>query len=110
MTITGRATLKFTYPFGEREAYEAEARGFLAYAVVETPSGQVIPVTFWDVVRLRQDLEEETAAGKPFLAQPGMIVLESVTLPNMQRAVEELFAEGFFDSFRTVEAASKEKA
>jgi hypothetical protein len=91
--------LKFTYEFGEREAYEAESRGFLAYAVVEMPSGAVIPVVFWDVVRLQQDLEEEIASGKPFIAQPGMIVLESVTLAQMERAVQALFAEGFFDSF-----------
>lgn len=92
--------LTFAHPFDEREAYEAEARGFLAYAAVQMPSGAVIPIVFWDAVRLQQDLEEEVASGRPFIAEPGMIVLESVTLSNMEQAVRKLFEQGFFDCFQ----------
>ena len=91
--------LTFALPFGDREAYEAEARGYLNYAVVEVPTGKRIPVVFYDPIRLQQDLEEEISAGTPFLAEPGIIVVENVTLDNMERAVQGLFKSGFFDSF-----------
>ena len=97
--MTGsKSILSFRCPFGEREAYEAEARGYLGHAVVELETGQV-PVVFYDVVRLQQDLEEEGAAGRAFLAEPGLIVVESVTKTNMEAAVARLHEESFFDSF-----------
>jgi hypothetical protein len=92
--------LVFAHPFDERAAYEAEARGFLSYAAVQLPSGAVVPVVFWDAVRLQQDLEEEIASGRPFVAEPGMVVLKSVTLPNMEQAIQKLFEQGFFDAFK----------
>jgi hypothetical protein len=92
--------LVFSVPFDEQEAYEAESRGFLPYAAVVLPSGATIPVVFWDTGRLQQHLEDEVAAGRPYVAEPGMIVLESVTLANMERAVLLLFEEGYFDHFR----------
>jgi hypothetical protein len=91
--------LSFGSPFGEREAYEAEARGYLASAVVELETGQV-PVVFYDLVRLKQDLDEECAAGRAFLAEPGLIVVDSVTMTNMEAAVLRLHEENFFESFR----------
>jgi hypothetical protein len=91
--------LTFAHPFGDREAYEAEARGYLGNASVEMPTGARIPVVFYDPVRLQQDLEEQIAAGSPFLAEPGMIVVESVTVSNMEHAIKKLFDVGFFDHF-----------
>ena len=96
--------LTFTHPFGDREAYEAEARGYLGYAVVELSTGGRIPVVFYDPVRLQQDFEEEVSTGTPFLAEPGMIVVESVTLANMENAVQGLFKSRFFDSFAAVKS------
>jgi hypothetical protein len=92
--------LTFVHPFGEREAYEAEARGYLGYALVQLPTGETVPVVFYDPVRLRQDFEEEVAGGNRFLAEPGMIVLERVTISNMEYAVRMLFEQGFFERFR----------
>jgi hypothetical protein len=100
MSPTTDAKLIFSVPFGEREAFEAEARGHLAYASVKLPSGALIPVMFWDAVRLAQDLETEAEQGRSFIAEPGMIVLTSVTLENMEQAVRRLYAEWFFDTFR----------
>ncbi len=92
--------LVFTHPFGEREAYEAEARGYLGYAAVEL-NGCRIPVVFYDPVRLQQDLEEEAVSGNAFIAEPGMIVVTAVTKENMESAVTKLFKEGYFNSFRS---------
>lgn len=95
-------TLTFTHEFGEREAYEAEAKGYLSYAVVVLDNRRRIPVFFWDAVRLQQELKSEIEDSVGFIAEPGMIVLESITLENMEKAVQRLYLEGFFDSFVSV--------
>ena len=38
-----------------------------------------------------------TVLMRPFIAEQGMIVLESVTLQNMELAVRLLFEQGYFD-------------
>jgi len=55
-------------------------------------------LTFYDVTRLSQTLDDESRTGRPFLADPGLIVLTEVTLANMEGAVRVLAKEGFFDS------------
>ena len=84
---TGYPRLRLPADHDERAAFEAEARGFLQHVVIEVAEGVEVGVVFWDPVRLQQDLDEEMKAGRPFLAEPGMIVVESVTLANMERAV-----------------------
>lgn len=95
-----RAKLTFKYAFGEQEAFEAEARGYCGYAVAELEGGVAVPVVFYDAVRLQQDLETMTAHGRPFIAEPCLIVVASVTLENMELAIARLSEEGFFEPFR----------
>jgi hypothetical protein len=93
--------LIFKYPFDEAAAYDAEARGYLAYAAVEMNDGTRYPVVFYDPVRLQQDLLVEAEQGRAFIAEPGMIVVPEVTLARMQDAIARLFQNGFFDSLRS---------
>ncbi|MDF5725792.1 MAG: hypothetical protein PUP91_36165 [Rhizonema sp. PD37] len=51
--------LIFQYEFDEYEQYEAKARGVLSYAQVLLKNGLLYPVTFYNTVRLGQDLEEK---------------------------------------------------
>ena len=90
--------LTFAFPMDEREQYEAEARGYLSHAKVVLANGRVHPVVFYDHVRLGQDLEHEVGEGRVYVADPGMIVLEAVTMENMHAAVRELAGTGFFDA------------
>ena len=100
--------LVFRYPFDEAAAYEAEARGYLAYAVVELSNGTRYPVVFYDPVRLQQDLEVEVGEGRAFIAEPGMIVVPEVTIARMQDAIERLSQNGFFDSLKGAPAQGPE--
>jgi hypothetical protein len=93
--------LVFKYPFDEAAAYDAEARGYLAYSSVELSNGARYPVVFYDPVRLQQDLEVEVSDGRAFIAEPGMIVVPEVTLDRMQAAIDRLFQDGFFDSLKS---------
>ncbi len=92
--------LVFKYPFDEAAAYDAEARGYLAYASVELSDGTRYPVVFYDPVRLQQDLEVEVGEGRAFIAEPGLIIVPEVTLARMQAAVEHLSRIGFFEAAR----------
>ncbi len=98
--IEKRPTLVFAYDFDEQAAQQAEARGYLSHAHVELPDGSRYPVVFYDLVRLGQDLEEEVVSGKAFIADPGMVVVPDVTLDNMERAISNLYREGFFSHFQ----------
>jgi hypothetical protein len=100
--------LVFKYPFDEAAAYEAEARGYLAYAAVELSDGMRYPVVFYDPVRLRQDLDVEVSEGRAFIAEPGMIVVPEVNVARMQDAVERLSQTGFFQSLRAEPAQGGE--
>jgi len=97
-----RPKLEFEGGFDEREAFEARARGHRSHVCVVLSGGERYAVAFYDPVRLQQDLEEETAAGHACIADPGMIVLPEITLEHMQRAVEQLVDQGYFDSLRPI--------
>jgi hypothetical protein len=100
--------LVFKYPFDEAAAYDAEARGYLAYAAVELSDGTRYPVVFCDPVRLQQDLEVEAGEGRAFIAEPGMIMVPEVTLARMKGAIERLFQSGFFDSLKSESGPGRE--
>jgi hypothetical protein len=90
-------TLSFTYGFSDRDAFEAEERGYCGHVVVQLPTGAKFGVCFYDPVRLAQDLERAQESGDVCLAEPGLIVVPSVTLQFMERSVEQLFKGGFFN-------------
>ena len=89
--------LLFDFPFDEQTAFEAEARGYWGHSRVELNDGTVHPVVFYDPIRLSQDLQEEMARARPFIAEKGMIIVNAVTLENMEKAVEAMAQEGFFE-------------
>jgi hypothetical protein len=55
------------------------------------------PLTFYDPTRLAETLADEAQAGRPYFAEPGVIVLSEVTRDRMEAAVRELARDGFFD-------------
>src|SRR5580765_1491740 len=85
---------------GELEESETTARGYRSDVLVETQDGSLYPVTFYDPVRLSQDVEEMAKHGTPFVAEPGMIVLETITRSSMESAARRLCDEGFFSYLR----------
>jgi hypothetical protein len=100
MIAARKPQLKFEGEFDEREEMEARDRGYRSHVSVELSNGEQYPVVFYDVERLQQDLEVETKAGIPYIAEPGLIVLPEVTRKNMETAVCRLVEEGFFEALR----------
>ncbi|MCA9674711.1 MAG: hypothetical protein H6708_05070 [Kofleriaceae bacterium] len=79
----------------------AKDRGYLSHVLVETTDGQLFPVTFYDAVRVAQDVEEDTDGG--LVADPGMIVLRTLTRETMERAVRVLCEGGYFSHLRPLD-------
>lgn len=94
--VGDRFTLHFPDDWDERAEYEMPLKGHLNGATVETAEGVRFPVFFFDPVRLQQELEMESAAGRPFIAEPGMIVVSEVTRDILRQTVEALVREEFF--------------
>ena len=88
--------LIFEHGFDERTAFEAEQRGLLTGVWVELSDGSRHEVSFFDSVRLEQELAELTRQGRPFFHEPGLIVLAAVTLENMELAARTLAHERGF--------------
>ena len=73
-------------------------------ATVELADGTRYPVFFYDPVRLRQDLDADASQGRPYAAEPGMIVLPAVTRAAIRQAVEQLVEDGFFRHLKPLPA------
>jgi len=89
----------FKEEFDERLAFEVSQKGWCGIAMVELPEGGRVDVFFYSPERLAQDLEMDTKAGHPYIAEPGLIVVPEVTLANMHAAVDQLYEQGFFEHF-----------
>ncbi len=100
MVAQNKPQLVFSGLFDEREEAECQARGYRSHVWAELPTGERYALTFYDAVRLAQDLEVETAAGNPYIAEPGLIVLDQVTRENMEGAIHRMAEGGFFESMR----------
>lgn len=87
--------LVFVNGLSDEDADEARNRGYLSHVLVETSSGDLFPVTFYDAVRLKQDVED-AANSNGFVAEPGMIVLREITKKAMESAARALCEEGYF--------------
>jgi len=90
--------IEFSVTTDERWAYETECRGYCPDVVVAFPDGTRYRLTFYDPVRLAQDLEEEG-----FIGDPGLVVIPRVTEAQIRSTVERLVAQEYFGSLRPIE-------
>ena len=95
--MTELATFHFPPDFDERAEFEMTPRGYLAGGQIELADGRRFPVTFYDPVRLAQDVESCVESGVPMLAEPGLVVIPEVTREVLLRTIPELVRERFFD-------------
>lgn len=98
MKTTEKPRLIFQGDFDERLAFDVEQKGWCGIGVVELPDGKRTRVFFYDPIRLAQDLETDLNSGEVCIAEPGMIVIPRVTRELMEKAVQQLYEKGYFDS------------
>ena len=91
------ATVRFPDGFSEVHDLGAGLRGYLSHVLIEVPDGRVFSVTFYDPVKLAQDCSLLSDPSEMCLAIPGMIVVETVSVANIQLAANYLLNQGYFD-------------
>jgi hypothetical protein len=92
-------------PLDERTLWEAEAAGSLSHVYVDL-EGKRYQLTFYTVVRLEQDLKVELELGKRCMGEPGLVIVERVTMDNIIAAVDQLDRERFFDGLAPLKTTS----
>jgi hypothetical protein len=89
--------LVFEGGWDERDEVETPMRGYRSHVWAELADGSRHRMTFFCMTRLSQEFDANCQAGQPFFAEPGLVILEEVTLPNMEATARTLAAEGFFE-------------
>jgi hypothetical protein len=74
--------------------FETEAKGYLVGVSVVT-KGQTFELTIYDQTRLTQEIDDALRSTRPYFAAPNLLVVPSVTRPEISRAIQVL-AEGKF--------------
>jgi len=101
MKLTDAAfTVCFPDWYDERAEYEHCSKGFLPDVKVRKLDGSLCRLYIVDPTRLGQDLEAYVEQGRPYLAEPGLVVVPEVTRAAITTAVEGLAKDGFFDHLR----------
>ncbi len=105
LLATPTATFHFPTDFDERAEFEMTLKGYLCDGFVELQDGRRFPVTFYDPVRLAQDVEASGSYGIPMLAEPGLVVIPKVTREAIERTIPELIEQRFFDHLKPINVA-----
>jgi hypothetical protein len=108
--MTPDITYHFPPEFDERAEYEMALKGHLCGGEVELADGRRYPVTFFDPVRLAQDLERMASRGEPAFVEPALVVIPEVTRELILRALPELVHQRFFDHLKPLAVSATARA
>ena len=95
-------TIVFPDEYHERRELETPAKGWLSDVEVHLEDGRHYALTFFDPVRLAQELAADVQAGRPYFAEAGLVVLPEVSTAAIQAAVPELVQDGFFEQLKPI--------
>lgn len=84
--------------FGQLEE-DTPSRGWIEVTVA-FEDGQRCQLAFYDIVRLKQTLDDYVEQGFVHFAEPHLVVLTRVSTENVRKAVADMVAEGYFDAVR----------
>jgi len=89
----------FREEFDELTAFEVESKGWYSGITVELENKNTYQLFFYDPIRLHQDLEADS---KPYISEPGLVVVPRITVENINMAVKGLYNEGFFNYLQPI--------
>jgi hypothetical protein len=95
--MTSRTLVRLVFE-GELDELDAQLRGYRSHVFAELGDGSRHAMTFFDPVRLEQDLAAESVLGRSFIAEPGLVVVPLISRANMEAAARTLAKEGFFET------------
>src|SRR5438046_551166 len=105
-TLTERFTVHFPADFDDRDVFEMPSRGVFAGVVVELSDGSRYPVTFFDPVRLGQEVAMDFGDGQVCYAEPALVIVPRVTPEAIRQAVQQLVLGHFFDHLKPLDPAA----
>jgi hypothetical protein len=93
-------TLELIFPpdFDDRAEYEAEQRGLLDYVKVRLGKTHTYNLCFFVPWRIEIELKLRRDAGEQCFAEPGLVVIPSITRVEIQNAVAALASVNYFDN------------
>jgi hypothetical protein len=91
--------VRIIFPEGFDARWEAELpdKGYIEEVVVELECGTRYSLSFIDPTRLKQELDLEVRAGRPFYAIPNLVVLSEVTRAAIEQATQGLVLEDYLE-------------
>jgi len=95
-------TVVFPDWYDERAEFEHFQKGYLPDVEVRLEDGSRYRLYFYEPVRFWQDFEKVAARGKPYLAEPGLVVIPEITRECIRKAVAGLWQDDFFRHLRPV--------
>jgi hypothetical protein len=101
-TETTPFTILFPQWYDSRCEQETPLKGYLPDVIVRLEDGSCYKLYFTDPVRLQQTLEDDTASGRAYYAEPGLIVLPEVTTEAIRQAVSGLLRDGYFRHLKPI--------
>ena len=90
--------IEYPIDWNELESFEISSKGWLGGVRAKTRNGNVFELTFYDPVRLSQQIADEHYSGKVGFVEKGLIVIPEVTKQNIEQAVEQAEKEGYFEN------------
>jgi hypothetical protein len=78
------------------DLYGADRKGYLEEVTVHLPGYGKVPISLMIPLRLRQEISADALNGRPFLAEPGLIVVAEISREVITNAVHELASTEFF--------------
>src|SRR5438045_1954580 len=95
-------TIVFPPWYDAQMEFETPSKGYLRDVEVHLEDGSHYRLYFIDPVRLQQTLTDDVEAGRPFFAEPGLVVLPEVTTEAIHQAIPALVQEGYFSHLRAI--------
>jgi hypothetical protein len=95
-------TIVFPDWYDARSEYETPFKGYLSDVEVRLEDGSRYKLFFSDPVRLHQTLDEDAASGRPYYAEPGLVVVPEVTTQAIQQVIPHLLRDGYFQSLKPI--------
>jgi hypothetical protein len=88
--------IEYKYGLTELEEFEMKYKGYRNNVIVAFAStSSKFELCFYDTDRLSQDIENEK-----IIYEPGLVILNEVTKENIEKAIMQMWEDGFFDRLR----------
>ncbi|HZF52542.1 MAG TPA: hypothetical protein VE093_28000 [Polyangiaceae bacterium] len=98
--MRGHTGFRIIYPKDYHGQWEEECvfKGWLAGVKVRIEDDRVYALTFVDIHRLAQMLDDQVATGLAHYAEPGLVIVTELTRSNIEASIPHLVSEHFFDA------------